>query len=211
MALPTYIQDPATGRRLGVNSEGNLQVAVVSQPAADVSDETLERQKLYRGFFEDSTGSSDLNVDGSVTPVEFTISAVSGATRWVTGVRLLFNGTNLEMDTNDFRRFGTATAGGSPLTNGVEFFVVQGGLITNFFVNPIVYMGDFFDFADGYLNLTNSVGSQEDFLSFDFDFDVPVVLTPNSTNRVVLKVQDDLTSIDLFKAIARGYRELVDA
>jgi hypothetical protein len=209
MALPIYIQDPSTGQRMAVSSDGALLVNIVEGAAAELPVDTLTRRKLLRGFL-DNGGSIDMNVNGSGTPVEFTEVADTTRTKWITSVRVLFNGANLEMNSNDFRRFGEATASQTPLTNGVELFVVQGGGQTNFFVTPITRMGDFFSYADSYLNIINAVSSQSDFLYFDFDFEQPVVIPPGTTDRIVLRVSDDLTSIDLFNCIVRGYQEIIE-
>lgn len=209
MALPTYIQDPSTGKRLAVTSDGALQVSIVEGAAAELPIETLTRRKLLRGFLLNN-GSNALNVNGSVTPVEFVEAADTTRTKWLTGLRVLLNGTNLEMNTNDFRRFGAATAASTPLTNGVELFVVQGGQQTNFFIQPITRMGDFFNYADSYLNIINAITAQSDFLYFDFDFEQPVVIPPGTTDRIVMRVSDNLTAIDLFTCIVRGYQEIID-
>lgn len=209
MALPVYIQDPASSRRIGVTSDGALQVSIIEGAAAELPIDTLTRRKLLRSFLKNN-GSKDLNVDGSTTPVEFTEAADTTRTKWITGLRLLLNGTNLEMNTNDFRRFGTATASNTPLTNGVQLYVIQGGLQTDFFVDPITRMGDFFNYADAYLNIINAITAQSDFLYFDFNFEQPVVIPPGTTDRVVFSVSDDLTNIELFTCIVRGYQELVE-
>jgi len=152
-----------------------------------------------------------MNVDGSVTPVEFVVQASSSRTKWVTAVRLLLNGVYLEIDTNDFRRFGSCTAGATPLVNGVEMFADQGGIITHFFASPVQVIGEFLNYADDFTNLKNSISATSDFLELRFKFDTPVVLTEGSTDRLVVKIADDLTdaSFTLFNALARGYQELI--
>jgi len=210
MAMPTYLQDPATGKRIQVSGDGALRVEIVEGAAVELPVEILTRRKVLRDFLRNTSNSIDLNVDGSTTNVDFTESADTTKPKWITGARVLFNGNNLEMNTNDFRRFGAATASQTPLNNGLEFFVIQGGLQTDFFIDPIVRMGDFFDYADDYLNIVNAVSAQSDFLYFDFDFDQPIVIPPSTTDRIVMRVKDDLTSIDLFNVIVRGYQELAE-
>jgi len=209
MAMPIYIQDPATGRRMQVTSEGALYVNIVEGAAAELPVETLTRRKLLRGFLLNAS-SKELNVDGSSTPVEFIAGSDDAKTKWLTSARVLFNGTNLEMNTNDFRRFGAATASQTALTNGLEFFAIQGGIQTNFFIEPIARMGDFFTYSDDYLNIVNSISSQSDFLFFDFVFEQPIVIPPGTADRIVMRVNDDLTSIDLFHVIIRGYQEIIE-
>ena len=210
MALPTYIQDPATGRRIEVNPEGALRVEVVQGAASNIDSDVLTRRKLLRNFLRNASDSKDLNVDGSTTSVEFRAEAATDRTKFITGARVLFNGTNLEMNSNDFRRFGNATSSQTPLTNGLEFFVVQGGQQTNLFIDPIVRMGDFYNYSDDSVNIINAISSQSDFLYFDFDFDAPIAIPPATLDRIVMRVRDDLTAIDLFNVIVRGYQELVE-
>ena len=210
MAMPTYIQDPSTGQRLQVSGDGALRVELVEGAAFELPVQTLTRRKVLRDFLRDTSSSIDLNVDGSTTPIEFREEAEITRTKWITSARVLLNGINLEMNSLDFRRFGQATATQTPLSNGLEFFVIQGGVQTNFFIDPIVRMGDFFDYADDYLNIVNAVSAQSDFLYFDFRFEQPVVIPPSTTDRVVMRINDDLTNIDLFHVIMRGYQEIVE-
>jgi hypothetical protein len=109
------------------------------------------------------------------------------------------------MNTNNFRRFGNASV--NALTNGLLFRTRQGGETIELFAEPIVFMGDFFTYSDRYLNLINSVGSQEDFLSFDIDFEKPVVLPEGGNDSISLLVRDNLTAIDKFQVLVRGYQE----
>lgn len=197
-----------SNREAGVTPDHAVKVTVLELRTTDVSAEVLTRRKIYRGFLE-KDGSSNLNVDGSSTAVDFVLTSTNDFSRWITGVRLLFNGVNMEIDTNDFRRFGAATASQTSLTNGIKFFIEQGNVVTEFFIEPIKTLGQFLDYADRFTNLANSIGAQEDFISFDFDFEAPIALPPATSDRIVIRIQDDLTDIDLFKAIVRGTQEKV--
>jgi hypothetical protein len=70
-------------------------------------------------------------------------------------------------------------------------------------------IGDFLTYADDFTNLVNSVGTQEDYLAFDFLFEsrAPVVLTEGTLDSITIRINDDLTAIDKQVAIARGYQE----
>lgn len=194
-------------RAAGVTNKHALKVSVLELSSAEQSVEDLTSRKMLRGYLSDSGGSDDLNVDGSSAPYLFKIGAVSDATRWITSVRLLLNGANMELHTNDFRRFGLATAVSTPLPNGVELFVWQGGVQSDQFVTPIKTIGQFMDYADSYTNFINAIDNQTDFLSFDFYFEVPVVLPPGSVDYIAVRINDDLTNVMLFKVIARGHQE----
>jgi hypothetical protein len=169
--------------------------------------EVLTSIRVQRENFTNSSGSKDINVDGSTTSAEFVVQAEEGVTKWITGFRIIMEGTNLEIETNDFRRFGNATLANTPLPNGLEIFVIQSGIQVDISVDPIGVIGDFLNYSDDFINLVNAVGTQEDYLQFQFAFDQPVVLPDGSEDRIVIEVNDDLTPIDAMFAIARGYKE----
>lgn len=209
MAGKVNIKDgTGSGYFAHVTEDHALLVTEQNRNSFQTPDEFLTRYKLYRGFLLNSSSSKDLNVDGSVTPVEFSVSSEDGKVLYVTHIRVLLNGTYFEMGTQDFRRFGTATTGGAALTNGITLQAIQGGVTTDLFADPITRTGDFFNYSDDYINLYNAVGSQEDFLSFDFDFEQPIVLPEAVEDKLVMTINDDLTSIDLFQVIVRGWQEV---
>lgn len=197
-----------SGRDAFVTENNALKVQIVPETSKGLPPEDLANLRLLRVFLA-SSGSSAMNVDGSAGAFEFTVASEPGLTKWITGLRLILEGTNLEITTNDFRRFGAATTAGSPLTNGVIVRAEQSGEIVPICAAPIQRIGEFLSYTDDFLNLINSVSSQSDFLSFDFVFDKPVVLAEGGNDRVVIVIQDDLTAIDRFEAIARGYQEFV--
>jgi hypothetical protein len=206
MPLPITVKDGYTLKSARVNADGALKV-FVAQSSSDVPIEELTRLRQLREPFVNG-GGAEMNVNGSVAPVEYVVEAEEGFTKWITGVRFLLKDKNMEINTNDFRRFGDAAIAPG-LTNGVEFWANQGGTITPFFISPVKKIGGFLDYADDFTNLVNAISSQDDFLSFDFYFDAaaPVVLPAGSTDRLVIKINDDLTTVESFRAIARGYQE----
>ena len=209
MALKTYIADgEGTGRIAGVTPNNELKVTVSPYTSVGRTTTELTVQKQYNGFLVDSTNSADMDVDGSSVSVEFSLVPPTGRVLYVNSFRILMNGTSLEINTNDFRRFGMAAVAPG-LTNGVLVYVIQGDVTTNLFIDPIKTIGQFLDYATDFTNLVNSVGTQEDFLSFDFRFDVPVVLVPGSNDKIVIEVRDNLTAIDLFRCVAKGYQEVI--
>jgi hypothetical protein len=208
MAISFYIRDgTGSGREAGVTKDHALKVSVIELGASEVSAEILTRKKLFRGYLTDTQGSNSLNVDGSSTPVQFSVTADVGATRWITGIRYVLHGESLEINTNDFRRFGMAAIAPG-LTNGITIYIEQGGGSTSLFIDPIQSIGDFLPFADDFTNLVNSVDTQKDYLDFEYHFDIPIVLPLASADRIVTEIRDDLTALALFKAIVRGYQEL---
>jgi hypothetical protein len=153
-----------------------------------------------------------MNIDGSTTSTLFKIAAEEGKIKWINAFRIMFHDTNMEMDTNDVRRFGDAAV--SPgLTNGVEVFVHQSGTNTNFFIEPIKAMVDFLPYMakgpDGFTNLPNSITTQDDYLHFDFVLNTPVVLPVGSPDYLGISINDDLRLIAFMRGIAEGYQEIL--
>ena len=113
------------------------------------------------------------------------------------------------MATKDFRRFGVATAATTPLPNGINLEIRQGGIITQYFTEPVVVCGDFFSYSDNFLNISNAITNTSDYLNVTFDLLEPVVLPDGSTDNVCFVIRDDLTPIDRFQVIASGYYEVL--
>lgn len=195
-----------------VNDEHALKVYLADQSISisNINEliPDLTRQKQYRDWLRTSAGAYEMNVNGSSTPILFEETAEANKVKWITSWRLIMNGTYLEINTNDFRRFGAAaTAPG--LTNGMQFYFVQGGRTINVFLENVKKIGDFLDYADGYTNLVNAVSSQSDYLAFDFVFDKPVALPAGSNDKIVMQVSDNLTALELMRVVVRGWQEFL--
>jgi hypothetical protein len=206
MLKSLLLDGEGAGRTAGITRDHAVKVTVLDPVSIELPVETLTRRKVIFEYLSNNSN-YDLNVDGS-TPIDFTVDAELLKVKWITKLRVILNGVNLEIDTNDFRRFGAATASQTPLTNGIKLFVRQGGVNSNLYVEPIKTIGEFLYYSDNFVNLPNSVGTQEDYLYFDFIFEVPVVLPEGTQDKIVMTIQDDLTDIDFFRVIARGYQEL---
>jgi len=202
------LRDPATAELLRVGKEQQLYVTNIPASSNDIPLEVLTRYQVYRGFLLDGGGSKALNVDGSSTPQEFFVSAEPGVIKWITKIRFLFNDTSMELDTKDFRRFGTsATSPG--LTNGIDLFVEQKGTETRIFDEPILTIGDFMNYATEFTNFVHAVSSQVDFLSFDFVPEKTIPIVEGSIDKIVCRINDDLTPTDLFWVLLFGYKEIL--
>jgi len=198
-----------TNREAYVTEKNALKVQIVPETSKGLPPEDLASIRLLRDYLLNSTGASNMNVNGSVTPVEFKISSSVNITKWITGIRILLEDANLEINTIDFRRFGTATAASTPLTNGVQIEAFQSGETTSISVEPITILGDFLNYADSFTNLVNSISATEDFILFDINFDKPIVLASGGNDTLLIRIRDNLTAINSFKCIAKGYKETV--
>ena len=212
MAVDFCIRDgTGTKSKANVSSDNALKVYTTDITLADqaVSNYAeLIRKKQYRDWLRTSTGDTDMCIDGSSTPVYFLETPQSDRVKWVMSWRIILHSTDMEINTNDFRRFGAAAIAPG-LTNGIEFYFNQAGRRTDVFLENVKSIGQFLDYADGFTNLVNAVTSQSDYLSLDFSFDQPVVLAPGSNDQIVLGVSDDLTALDFAQVIVRGWQEFL--
>jgi hypothetical protein len=176
----------------------------------DLSDAELARFQYFNTYFLDKAtlSSSDVNVDGSVTPQEFVVQRRPGELLYIKRVRFIFHDEQMDMTGGEARRFGSA-AGPGGLANGLRFFTDQSGLEIAAFNEPVKQMADFWQYADDFTAVAGALGAGEDFLSWDIVFTREVVITQGSIDRIAVIVQDDLTPMNYVRIIATGFRETV--
>lgn len=210
MSLKSVIVDgTGTSRAVAVTENNALRVQVLPETSKGVPSADLSALRQLREYLVNTAGSPDMNVNGSVTNVTFSIDSNSGTTQWINGIRILMEDVSLEINTSDFRRFGTATTSGVPLTNGIQIQTFQSGETVNIANEPIRFLGDFLRYADSFVNIINSVGTNEDYIHFDISFDKPVVLASGGSDALRIVIRDNLTAINSMRCIARGYKESV--
>ena len=208
MSIKTLLLDgEGTGYTAGVTESRALKVQALPRSSKGIPPEDLANLRLLKAYLTDALGSFSMNVDASSNMKEFFIAAEEGLTKWITSLRILINGTNFDLTSNGFRKFGTAYSAG--LANGIVIETFQSGAVTKISAQPIKFAGDLLNYASSHVNYIKSVSSKSDFLSVDFSFDVPIVLTEGSTDKLYIKLFDDLSSLDLFTAIVSGYQEFL--
>ncbi len=159
-------------------------------------------------------GSNDMLVDGSVTPVDFFVTAQQEADLYI--IRLSFIVTDQNMTLNQFGNIGA-------LANGVRLFYtdelgevdIATSLQTNFdFVRLCSGLPSFGDGTSAFI--ANNV----DFISEGiipildlkdtFGFRWGLELRNGSMQKVVLTINDDITGIDAMNVIVYGFLRLED-
>lgn len=202
-----------TGRTVSVTPANALLVQVLPDTSIGIPGALLSRYRLLSEFFTDGGGSSNQVVNGAGTPVEFSIRASVGLTKWITGFRVIIEGNNFELATANFRAYGAIPDPGLP--NGIQIEADQGGVITAIANEPVRITGDYLNYATSFTNFVNAITAQADYLQFAFRFEQPIVLTAASTDRVVIRVRDNLIAAILSSgtprqyALATGYQESV--
>ena len=146
-------------------------------------------------FFRETGGSADLNVDGSTTPVEFTIAPPTGKKWFIHTVSLIMEDTAI-----NFAKFG----GRAALANGFDILVKEGGL-------PETSLGTFNQNSDFYIFTTNITFESATTDVFAFEVKVKELtgttfeLKASKSELLKVVVNDNLTTINRFNMLVRGY------
>lgn len=214
MSTPTRILDgTGAAHEAKVTSENALKVTAVEPSGLDLTEAELSRFQYFNTYFLDAATltSQNMNVLGTLAvPQTFVVRRRPKELLYITRVRFIFNDEQMDMSGGEGRRFASA-APPPGLTNGLRFFTDQSGLEVDAFNEPVKQMADFWRYADDFVSVTGALGAGEDFLSWDITFPRPVVITEGSIDRLAIVIRDDLTSINLFRTIATGYREVIKA
>lgn len=152
-------------------------------------------------FFEESGGSSDMLVDGSVTPADFLINPSATKERFINAIRFDIEGHGI--------KFGNFFSQNSPLTNGVLVTIRSNNSEIDLpLLDTTEDFLDFFSFGPDNFNLFIQAG--QDTCRATLTFEVPFQLFKQGTfgtdDFIRVRIQDDLTSglIDM-KALVFGF------
>lgn len=204
----TILDGKGKGNKVAVDKAGLLHVQTQPHPPRDAAIDILPFSQFFTSTGL-SSGSSDMVVNGSSSPQEFSIVAQNGKNIFIKtiSVQISDNGANLN-------NFGALTA----LTNGVDFawftqesgeFVIQSGIQTNLDfmrlglgVPPIGSGTNAFKAdisgggADTYLPVID--------LASTFGLPYGLKLRQGTTDKVTFTINDNLTGIDTFNIIGYG-------
>ena len=203
--LGVFIKDGGgSKRRAPFDTTGGLVVTPTSYPACD----DKEVVAIYREYLKESGGSSDMRADGSSTPVEFSVSAHPDYDIYVSTVSFLISDAGAVLN-----EFGNLPA----LTNGCDFFyssaagevTIAEGLKTHFeFIRLCAGQPSFGNGASAF-KANNMSGISEGYMPvFSFSvFGMPwgARLQAGSVQSLVLRINDDVSTLDAFDAIAYGF------
>ena len=210
MAIDIGIKDNGlgTGDGMSVSKDGSAYVTDMPRNLKCWESDQIFRVKFFNDQFTNASGSANLNVNGAVTPQQFLIRPPAGELISVRELRFAFEGADLDMGTNDVRRFGAA-AGTGGLTNGLTCFIEQKGMTQGIFINPIQHMSQYFHYITDFYNVPDGIAVNEDLLVWVIDLKllVPIPVIAGGTDRVVVQVNDDLTALNFFQVFATGQRE----
>lgn len=206
--IPVAVTDPTNGDVLDVKN-GVTGVVIQSYPNLD---EPIEQLPFSQFFTADglSTGSSDMKVNGAVTPQEFSIKALNERDFFITTMSIRIGDNLATLD-----QFGNIGV----LANGLDFtyssikdgvIIIESGITTNL---DMIRIGlgspELGDGTSAFRADVSGVGADTYLPSVDFRKTFGLTwglrLRQGSTNRVSMVINDDLTGLDSFNIIAFGF------
>lgn len=200
-----------SGRDAYISEDNAILTQDIGLPPKDVA----ARARIYRQYLTDdgtSTGSTDMRVNGSSTAVEFWISADTTYDLYISTLSFVIADASATLN-----NFGNITA----LTNGCDLeYFAEAGTIT--IANQLKSNFDFVRtcqgnpaFGDGAaaFRANNVQGTSEGYipvLDFQKVFGLPwgIKLRPGTTDKLILRVNDNVTGVDAFNCIAFGYTRI---
>ena len=170
-------------------------------PISDLSGKRLPMFQLA-DTVGDGTGSTNQNVNGSVTSVDFKVAPPAGK---VYGIARLIASAR---DTGSFDSGGWGSNGGTPLTNGIQLFWKRSGVEINL---TNISIKSHYDLAALCFDVSqNSWGSGDEFINFRFTFlksGQYLMLDGDQGDELIVRINDDLTYLVNQVVSIQGYQE----
>jgi len=188
-----------TGLKSKVNKFSSLKV--YNQNIPDIDDPTLLVPKS--GFLVDSNQSLDLRVDGSTTPVDFTLNALDKDDVFVSGISFKIADANAQLN-----RFGNLPS----LNNGLQLIYKSQDLGERILIDAVQTNFDLVRACQGVpafsqgtesFRASNIIGGSEGYLPVlkikeVFSLPFGLRLKAGTLDQLIVRVRDDLTNLDAF-------------
>jgi len=209
--LNRIIADDSGGFPARVSSDRSLHTTDVNNPLIERNrSDTLAKIPDSFRFVDSATEtSSAMNVDGSVSSVEFIIPRRIFQQFVFTEVVIKIESDNsLDLNSNQRKQFGSAGL----LTNGIDFEIdygfVRGGPHP-IFPYPVKKIEDLVLFSrkDSIVNLLRHTAAAPDQLIVTPILGALVILPHIGNDEFIIRINDNLTSLNSFEAVAFGYVE----
>ena len=197
MTVPAIIHSGTTPKnKWTIGSDGSglvQQTGATSLPPGAVPNEAV-----YSQFFDtigDGSGSVDMNVDGSTTPVLFTIKPDPDKDIIINRIVLFLSDSQIQL-----KRFGFVPE----LTVGFEVDLFQAGETTDVIPFATTNM-NLIQFAGGNEGQFDNIdASNNDALLVTFNLGVDVRIVAGTLDELQARVNDDLTGLEEFTALGLG-------
>jgi hypothetical protein len=206
--IPFVLKDGyGSGETAKVDGEGALQAVIHPHPPFNEAETSVP----YRARFTDGTTTTNMNVDGSVTNVEYFIQASTEYDIYINSLSLRIG----DGGAPTLNKFGALTA----LTNGVEWKWVTNDLGTQILHEGIKTNLEFIRTGhkthaigtgtDAYLADVSGGASEKAYLpiidiSEQFGKPWGIRLRKGTIDKMVFVIRDDLTGLINFDCIAYG-------
>lgn len=157
-------------------------------------------QKVFAKHLRNSSNSYDMNVNGSVTPVDFYISPPTNETWFIGEWKLQI----LDQKGFDVGNFGAL---GSQLTNGLDCILEVNGVQTSILDYTIKTNADITEMT--FDSKLETFGNTSDSLHARWSFSDSgqnIRLSGSTNDKLIVRVQDDLTALTSFKINVQGYK-----
>ena len=193
--LKSVITDgKGTGRKVMIDDQDAMVVSMTTCPPL-----TIQKNKIFRSYLADSTGSTNMRVNGSVTNVDFYVSASGTADRYITQLSFIIADASATLSL-----FGAIAA----LTNGCkltyertgETITIHNALKSNWdFVRLSLGNPAFGQTTNAFI-ASNVFGASEGVIPvLDFTRIMPpygIKLDKGTIQRLILTVRDNTTGVD---------------
>lgn len=193
-----------TGNLLKINKDGSIQAVVNTHPPLEEATTLIP----FRNYFKNN-GSIEMDVDGSVTPVDFTIEALQDRT--ITIKSLFITIVDAGATLSSFGNIGSLTNGLDFEWNTQDFGVVTiaNEIQSNFDLISLGGGQPAFGDSGNAFKAQNVVGNEEAYISFvDFEkifgFQYGIPLRKGTKDKLVFRVNDNISQVTQFRIIAYG-------
>ena len=182
------------------DNEGNKNVTVTTDGAKERLDVNATfSENPFPGssvseFLVDGS-SNDMTVDGSVTPVEFTVVPNTGKILYVFSITIVIEDTSINFD-----KYGGVPA----LTNGVDYKIKENGE-AEFTAANIKRNGDYYAFVNELILDSSTTDILVGKVLIQVNNGTTIKLTDSNSEYIKTVVNDDLTSINKHFVLVRGY------
>lgn len=207
MSVRSHITDIASKETASVHDRALLGVELPFPPFG-----IEQKTRVFRQFLTadgTASGSNDMTVDGSSTPVEFWIEADDEVDTYIR--RLSFVIADASADNNQFGNI-TALSNGCDLEYEDEEGVVTiaDGLTTNFSIVRLCSGEPAFGSTTNTFRASNVSGSSEAYIPVldliaTFGFMWGVKLSAGTAQKIVFRVNDNISALDQVDIIAYGF------
>ena len=206
--IKSVLQDgTGSDNKARIDEEGQLNVIVHQHPPIADTKPAIP----FREFFKNACCSSDMKVDGSCCSIEFTINADPTKDIYVKAVSVVISDLNASLN-----QFGNITA----LSNGLDFewsttdlgiTTIGSGLTTNFEFVRLSLGNPAFGDTTAAFRASNVSGSSEAYIpiidfSQMFGLQYGLRLRKGTTDKLIFRVNDNVSGVDQFDAIAYGIK-----